>query len=72
MEGGLERGLAGHKAMTREVCAGRTGRGCGAERARAKMHRPCGGDGVVAQTSGDREERAVKRQGRGPKKEAGG
>lgn len=73
MEGGLERGLAGHKAMTREVCAGRTGRGCGAERARAKMHRPCGGDGVVAETSGDRgEERAVKRQGRGPKKEAGG
>lgn len=61
MEGGLERGLAGDKAMTREVCTGRASRGCGAKRARAKMHRPCEGDGVVAETSGDRgEERAVK------------
>jgi len=69
MEGGLERGLAGHKAMTREVCAGRTGGGCGAEQARAKMHRLCGGDGVVAETSGDRgEERAVKRGGQGSQK----
>lgn len=28
MEGGLERGLAGDKAMTREVCTGRASRGC--------------------------------------------
>ena len=53
MEGGLERGLAGDKAMTREVCTGRASRGCGAKRARAKMHRPCEGDGVVAETPGD-------------------
>lgn len=55
--------------MTGEVCAGRTSRGCGAEWARAKMHRLGRGDGVVAETSGDRgEERAVKRGAGVPKK----